>query len=98
MWVAGFAGSVDVGLVSLPWFRAGFIPDELRWELIQQLKPEQERDVRSAIIGILEKNQAVEGSFASETQLLEIAINRVRRQLFFWVDDNYFSLSTTTTF
>jgi hypothetical protein len=23
---------------------------------------------------------------------------RVRRQLFFWVDDNYFSLSTTTTF
>jgi len=22
----------------------------------------------------------------------------VRRQLFFWVDDNYFSLSTTTTF
>jgi len=23
---------------------------------------------------------------------------RVRRQLLFWVDDNYFSLSTTTTF
>jgi len=27
-----------------------------------------------------------------------ISVADVRRQLFFWVDDNYFSLSTTTTF
>ncbi len=30
-------------------------------------------------------------------QWLDIGVF-VRRQLFFWVDDNYFSLSTTTTF
>ena len=65
-------------LVGLPWFRAGFIPDELRWELIQELKPDQERDVRRAIIGLLETNPADERSFASETQLLEIAISRYR--------------------
>jgi len=65
-------------LVGLPWFRVGFIPDELRWELIQQLKPDQERDVRRAIIGLLDTNPADEGSFASDTQLLQIAVSRYR--------------------
>jgi type VI secretion system protein ImpL len=65
-------------LVSLPWFRAGFIPDELRYELIRQLDPELERHVRQAILGLLEKNPAPEGSLAQERQSLEIAVNRYR--------------------
>jgi hypothetical protein len=65
-------------LIGLPWFRAGFIPDEIRWELIQQLSPEQEREARSAVIGLLERNPADADTFAFETQKLEVALNRYR--------------------
>lgn len=65
-------------LIGIPWYRSGFIPDEVRWELIQQLDIEQEREVRQAIIDLLEQNPAGEGTIASDRRALEIAINRYR--------------------
>ena len=50
------------------------------------------RTVLVGIICLLSLGAASGAAFTMKT----IAI--VRRQLFFWVDDNYFSLSTTTTF
>ena len=32
-------------LVRLPWFRAGMLPDELRWLLLRKLSPEREQEV-----------------------------------------------------
>src|SRR5260370_8036833 len=63
-------------LIGLPWFRTGVIPDEIRYELIRQLNSEQEREVRRAIVELLEQNPADEDTFAFETQELEIAVNR----------------------
>ena len=51
-------------LVRLLWFRMGYIPDEIRCELIRNLDLEQERQVRTALIRLIEKNPAVEGTFA----------------------------------
>lgn len=62
-------------LIALPWFRTGVIPDEIRFELIRQLSPPQERAVRHAIVELLEQNPADEDTFAFETQALEIAVN-----------------------
>jgi len=63
-------------LISLPWFRTGVIPDEIRYGLIQQLNSEQEREVRQAIVELLDQNPADEDTFASEAQSLQIALNR----------------------
>ena len=63
-------------LIALPWFRTGMIPAEIRYELIRQLNSEQEREVRQAIVDLIEQNPADEDTFAFETQTLEIAVNR----------------------
>ena len=63
-------------LIGLPWFRTGVIPDEIRYELIRHLDSQQEREVRQAIVELLEQNPADEDTFAFETQALEIAVNR----------------------
>jgi len=65
-------------LVRVPWFRVGFIPDETRYELIRGLDLEQERHIRTSIIGLLEESRADEGTFARDRQTLEIAVNRYR--------------------
>jgi hypothetical protein len=63
-------------LIRLQWFRAGSMPDELRLRLIGGLEPERERAVRSAIIELLEKNPAPQGTFAADARKLEIAAQR----------------------
>jgi WD40 repeat protein len=63
-------------LIRLPWFRTGSMPDELRLQLIGALEPERERAVRSAIIELLEKNPAPQGTFAADARGLEIAAQR----------------------
>ncbi len=63
-------------LVRLPWFRSGSMPDELRLRLIGELETERERAVRSAIIELLEKNPAPQGTFAADARKLEIAAQR----------------------
>ncbi len=65
-----------VRMIRLPWFRTGVMPDELRWELIQQLTPDQELEVRNAIVQLLEANPADADTFAAESQRLEIAVNQ----------------------
>lgn len=47
-------------LVRLPWFRNGYIPDEIRWLLINEMDPVKEKCVRQALIELLEKNPPTE--------------------------------------
>ncbi len=63
-------------LVRLPWFRSGFIPDDLRNQLIHELAPGQEREVRSAVIEMLAKTPAPEGTIAADRQQMEIVLQR----------------------
>jgi formylglycine-generating enzyme required for sulfatase activity len=63
-------------LVRLPWFRTGSMPDELRWHLIQELDGEKERAIRSAIIGLLEKNPPPKESFADDAYQLNLVAQR----------------------
>src|SRR5438093_12556621 len=63
-------------LIRLPWFRTGAIPEELRWRLIQQTSPAEQRAVRKAIVDLLESNPAPEESFAGADRKLEIVFNR----------------------
>ncbi|MCI0660390.1 MAG: choice-of-anchor D domain-containing protein [Acidobacteria bacterium] len=67
-------------LIQLPWFRAGSIPDELRLQLIGELDLAREREVRSAIIQVLERNPAPHGTYAADAQRLDIAAQKV------WLD------------
>jgi hypothetical protein len=69
-----------IKLVRLPWFRRGFMPDELRWALIQELGQEREKAVRQAVVDLLEKNPAPKGTYASDAQQLEILFQR------YWLD------------
>ncbi len=63
-------------LLRLPWFRTGAIPDELRWELINQLDTGKSRIIRTAIVEVLEKNPAPTDSFAYESYRLYLAVQR----------------------
>jgi hypothetical protein len=63
-------------LIRLPWFRAGSMPDELRLELIGELDPQREAEIRSAIISLLERDAPPEKSFAAAARQLEIAVQR----------------------
>jgi hypothetical protein len=63
-------------LIRLPWFRSGSMPDELRWSLIQKLSAQQEREVREAIIDLIEKSPAPEESFAADAQHVQILFQR----------------------
>jgi len=69
-----------IKLIRLPWFRRGFMPDELRWALIQELGQEREKAVREAVVELLEKNPAPKGTYASDAQQLEILFQR------YWLD------------
>src|SRR5262245_26018525 len=74
---AGLIGEKNLlHLIRLPWFRTGSMPDELRLRLIGELEPERERAVRSAIVELLEKNPAPQGTFAADARKLEIAAQR----------------------
>jgi formylglycine-generating enzyme required for sulfatase activity len=63
-------------LIRLSWFRAGSIPDEMRLQLIGELDPAREREIRSAIIQMLEKNPAPQGTYAADAQRLDIAAQK----------------------
>lgn len=63
-------------LVRLPWFRSGSMPDELRLKLINELDSEKQQVIRSAIIDLLEKNPAPQGTFAADARQLDIAVQR----------------------
>jgi hypothetical protein len=65
-----------VRLVRLPWFRNGFIPDEVRWSLIRELTPEQEREIRESIISHLEMSEAAGAATVSGDVALQIAAQR----------------------
>ncbi len=67
-----------VRLASLEWFRSGAIPDEARRELLARIDPAVESAVREAIIGILERSPAPQGTFAASAHQFQIAYQRHR--------------------
>lgn len=60
-------------LASLPWFRAGSMPDNLRWLLINELPPEKARAIRTSLIQLLEKNPPPKNAVAEESYRLNLA-------------------------
>lgn len=65
-------------LIRLPWFRNGSLADAMRWPLINQLGETREREVRAAIIHLLEKSPAPAGTLASDKYELELAVQHWR--------------------
>ncbi|HEX8493537.1 MAG TPA: tetratricopeptide repeat protein [Pyrinomonadaceae bacterium] len=63
-------------LASLPWFRTGLMPDNLRWLLINELPPEKARAVRTSLIQLLEKNPPPKASIAEENYRLNLSAQR----------------------
>ncbi|HEY0406668.1 MAG TPA: tetratricopeptide repeat protein [Pyrinomonadaceae bacterium] len=63
-------------LVQLPWFRAGAMPDNLRWLLINELPPEKARAIRTSLIQLLEKNPPPKQTVAEESYQLNLGAQR----------------------
>lgn len=63
-------------LASLPWFRTGTMPDNLRWLLINELPPEKARAIRTSLIQLLEKNPPPKGTIAEESYRLNLLAQR----------------------
>lgn len=63
-------------LFRLRWFRTGTIPDEIRSLLLKELDPAKERDVRRAIVELLERDPAPRGSYAAEAYHLNLVVQR----------------------
>ena len=55
-------------MVRLPWFRAGYVADDLRLVLMTHLTGEQERDVRRCILRLIGSNPAPENTIARQRQ------------------------------
>lgn len=53
-------------LSQIPWFRQGFIPDEIRLRLIELLPEETETLIRREIVNVLAFNPPPSGTFAAE--------------------------------
>lgn len=66
-----------VKLLRLNWFRTGSMPDDLRRELIGHLDPKVQREVREAIIGLLESNPPPRDTFAASARQFQIAFQRL---------------------
>jgi hypothetical protein len=68
-------------LIRLPWFRTGFIPDDIRLLLIRELNRDNEQQVRSSILSLLEKSAPPAGSVAADAYQLDLVVQRwlVRR-------------------
>jgi hypothetical protein len=63
-------------LLRIDWFRNGSIPDDQRAELIAQLEPRVERDVREAIIQVLDDSPVPDETIAASAHSFQIAYQR----------------------
>ncbi|MDX6695082.1 MAG: hypothetical protein QOF02_2685 [Blastocatellia bacterium] len=63
-------------LVQLPWFRTGAMPDNLRWQLINELPPEKAKAIRTSLIQLLEKNPPPKQTVAEESYQLNLTAQR----------------------
>ncbi|MEM8890843.1 MAG: PKD domain-containing protein, partial [Bacteroidota bacterium] len=61
-------------LFRLDWFRKGSIPEEIRLELVAQLRPNFAKQTRKYLIEILNANPAPQGSLAEQDQQTTLAI------------------------
>ncbi|MDX2249853.1 MAG: WG repeat-containing protein [Bacteroidia bacterium] len=63
-------------LIRIPWFRKGFMPDEIRMELIERLPDNVEFIAREEIIKVLDFNPPPKGTFAAEEYHKNLTIQR----------------------
>ncbi len=63
-------------LSSLPWYRTGTMPDNLRWLLINELPSEKARAIRTSLIQLLEKNPPPKETIAEESYQLNLVAQR----------------------
>jgi hypothetical protein len=66
-------------LISLPWFRSGSIPQELREELISNLNPKLYKKVQKAIINIFEQLEELNRLKREAFRPLRIAVPRAHK-------------------
>jgi len=65
-----------LSLISLPYFRSGFIPDDLRQLLMRELTADDQAAIRRELIGILEKNPPPAESIAADNYQLNLVVQR----------------------
>ncbi|MCP4350670.1 MAG: hypothetical protein GY795_34815 [Desulfobacterales bacterium] len=65
-----------LSLIRLPWFCEGDMPDELRWNLINELDKEKVQTICAAVIELLEKNSPQKESFAYDNYYLNLVVQR----------------------
>ena len=65
-----------LSLTSLPWFQKGFIPETLRWQLINHLKPDKLQKIRLEIIRVLEKNIPLKDTFAHDNHQINLTVQK----------------------
>ncbi len=63
-------------LIRLPWFRKGNMPDDLRWNLMQELGETGIETVRERIAELFEKNPPHQDSFAYHAFRLNLAVQQ----------------------
>jgi len=63
-------------LIRLPWFRSGFIPKHLRRLLIQELPPEVYKEVRAAIVNLMNQAGQYGEAIEENANQLNVAIPR----------------------
>jgi hypothetical protein len=64
-------------LIRLPWFRTGVIPDDIRLALITALPVDVAREVRSALVDVLEQYPPPRDSAAASRYQLDLAMQRL---------------------
>jgi len=63
-------------LFRISWFRAGAIPDDIRWRLLNELErhPDLEHRARAAVIAVMQGTRPEEGTFAKGDHQLRLAL------------------------
>ena len=67
-------------IVRLPWFRDGYIPDEIREQLIEELDEEKQQKARELIVEVLEANPPPVGSSREAEYYLNLAVQQAHLQ------------------
>lgn len=65
-----------IKMVSLPWFREGYMPDEVREELIEAMDKKKELQARQLIIDALEASPPPVGSAVAAEHYLNLAVQK----------------------
>ncbi|MEM7658050.1 MAG: WG repeat-containing protein, partial [Bacteroidota bacterium] len=67
-----------LALVRLPWFRQGYLPEEVRIALLKSLREEDRKLAQETLIKVLKSQQLPSGSFAESEHQLAIAVQEAQ--------------------